>query len=68
MYSSPSNEYSDLGFEQDDLYQSNTVEEDNINDNQFYNVETNELDENYNDGNMIYDPEEDNIEDAEFIL
>jgi len=67
-YSELEKEYSDLGLNQDDLYQSNTVEDDNMDDRKFYNVQTDELDENFNDGNMVFDPEEDDIEDAEFIL
>ena len=67
-YSELEKEYSDLGLNQDDLYQSNTVEDDNIDDRKFYNVQTDELDENFNDGNMVFDADEDDIEDAEFIL
>jgi len=67
-YSELEKEYSDLGLNQDDLYQSNTVEDDNMDDRKFYNVQTDELDENFNDGNMVFDAEEDDIEDAEFIL
>ena len=67
-YSELEKEYSELGLNQDDLYQSNTVEDDNMDDRKFYNVQTDELDENFNDGNMVFDAEEDDIEDAEFIL
>ena len=70
-YHSLENEISNLGLQEHvDNYDNQSVERDDMTDKEFYNQpDTNDIDNNinYNDGNIIYDAEEDDVEDAEYV-
>ena len=71
-YHSLEGEISNLGLQDHiDNYDSNTIDNDDITDKQFYNQETqddNDYNSNFNDGNIVYDADEDNVEDGDYIF
>ena len=71
-YHSLENEISNLGLQEHlPNYDNATQDSDDITDKEFYNVkDENVFDENpnYNDGNIIYDQDEDDIEDADYLM
>jgi hypothetical protein len=60
-----------LGITQDEEYDNDIVEKDYMDDNEFYNKEKNTdniLDPDFNDGNIVYASDDDDAEDADYIL
>ena len=71
-YHSLENEISNLGLQEHlDNYDNESVERDDMTDKEFYNQDTTidkDNDVNYNDGNIIYDADEDDVEDGDYIF
>ena len=60
-----------LGITQDEEYDNDVVEKDYMDDNEFYNKEQatdNILDPDFNDGNIVYASDDDDAEEADYIL
>ena len=71
-YHSLENEISNLGLQEHlDNYDNESVERDEMTDKEFYNQDATidkDNDVNYNDGNIIYDADEDDVEDGDYIF
>ena len=71
-YHSLENEISNLGLQEHlTNYDNESVERDDMTDKEFYNQDTaidKDNDVNYNDGNIIYDADEDDVEDGDYIF
>ena len=71
-YHSLEGEIKNLGLQEHiDNYDSNIQDKDDITDKEFYNQETpddNDYNSNFNDGNIVYDADEDDVEDGDFIF